>query len=113
LDRWELRDSRQFPVSRNSVLQNRSLHGPGCVKYDRSSKLGEGSTFWVRFRFDRQVGATLLPRNLDAFVDTRVLIVDENETGRIFLNQQILAWRLRPECARTGEEALAMLRQAF
>ena len=77
------------------------------------SKLGEGSMFWVTFRFDRQVGATRLPRNLDAFVDTRVLIFDENETGRIFLNQQILAWRLRPECARTGEEALAMLRQAF
>jgi two-component system sensor histidine kinase/response regulator len=39
-------------------------------------------------------------------------IVDDNEASRQLLRQRIIAWRLRDGCARTGEEALTMLRQA-
>jgi PAS domain S-box-containing protein len=73
---------------------------------------GEGSTFWVTLRFDRRVEIELRPRTIDEFVDTRVLVVDDNETSRQLLHKQIIAWRLRNGCARTGEEALAILRQA-
>ena len=73
---------------------------------------GEGSTFWVTLRFYRQVEAKIQPQNIHEFVDTRVLIVEDNETSRQFLHKQIIAWRLRNGCASTGEEALAMLHQS-
>jgi two-component system sensor histidine kinase/response regulator len=73
---------------------------------------GEGSTFWVKFWFSRQIGANIQAQNFDEFVDTSVLIVDDNETSRQFLHQQIIAWRLGSGCAGTGEEAIAMLNQS-
>jgi len=73
---------------------------------------GEGSTFWVTLRLERQVAADIQPQDLHEFVDTRVLIVDDNETSRQFLHKQIIAWRLRNGCAMSGEQALAMLHQA-
>ena len=68
---------------------------------------GVGSTFWVTFRFSRQAAPKLPPPNIDEFVDTRVLIVNDNETSRQFLHQQIIAWRLCDGCASSGKEALA------
>jgi len=73
---------------------------------------GEGSTFWVTLKFYRQVEVKMQAQNIREFVDTRVLIIDDNETSREFAHKQILAWRLRNGCARTGEEGLAMLRQS-
>jgi PAS domain S-box-containing protein len=73
---------------------------------------GEGSTFWVVFKFYRQVEAKTPPPSAHEFLDTRVLIVDDNETSRQFLHRQVIAWGLRNGCARTGEEALAMLHQS-
>jgi PAS domain S-box-containing protein len=73
------------------------------------STLGKGSTFWVVFRLSRQTEPEAQPRSIAEFAGTRVLIVDDNETSRQFLHKQIMAWQLRNECARTGEEALAML----
>jgi two-component system, sensor histidine kinase and response regulator len=73
---------------------------------------GQGSTFWVSLRFSRQVGAEIEPQNMHEFVDTRVLIVDDNETSRKFLHKQIIAWRMCSRCACSGEQALGMLRQA-
>jgi PAS domain S-box-containing protein len=85
-----------------------SMHGSIGLK----SKPGEGSTFWVVFKFDRQGEAQTQPRSIRKFLDTRVLIVDDNETSREFLHQQIVAWGLSSGCARTGQEALALLHQA-
>jgi PAS domain S-box-containing protein len=73
---------------------------------------GEGSTFWVTLKFYRQVEVKMQAQNIREFIDTRVLIIDDNETSRKFAHKQILAWRLRNGCARTGEEGLAMLRQS-
>jgi two-component system sensor histidine kinase/response regulator len=85
-----------------------SMNGNIGVK----STPGEGSTFWVTLRFYRQVEVKVQPPNIEQFVDTRVLIVDDNETSRQFLHRQIIAWRLRNGCARTGEEAMAMLHRS-
>ncbi len=73
---------------------------------------GKGSTFWVTFKFHRQIEAEIQPQNIHQFFDARVLIVDDNETSRQFLQKQIIAWRLHTGCAGTGEEALAMLHQS-
>jgi hypothetical protein len=42
-------------------------------------------------RFCRQVEAKIQPQNIHEFVDTRVLIVEDNETSRQFLHKQIVA----------------------
>ena len=76
------------------------------------SKPGEGSTFWVILGFTRQVDLKIQPLNINEFMDTRVLIVDDNETSRGFLHRQMIAWRLRSGSASTGEKALAMLHQS-
>jgi two-component system sensor histidine kinase/response regulator len=76
------------------------------------STLGEGSTFWVTLKLYRQIEAKIQSPIMSEFVDTRVLIVDDNETSRQFLHKQIVAWRLHSECASTGEEALAILHQS-
>jgi PAS domain S-box-containing protein len=73
---------------------------------------GEGSTFWVVFKFYRQAEAKTPPQSVHEFLDTRVLIVDDNETSRQFLQQQVMAWGLSNGCARTGEEALATLHRS-
>jgi hypothetical protein len=58
------------------------------------SQPGAGSTFWVVFKFDRQGEAQTQPRTIRKFLDTSVLIVDDNETSRQFLRQQMIAWGL-------------------
>ena len=73
---------------------------------------GVGSTFWVTFRFCRQAAIKSQPQTMDEFVDTSVLIVDDNETSRLFLHQQITAWRMRDGCASSGKEALALLHRS-
>ena len=85
-----------------------SMHGSIGLE----SQPGEGSTFWVVFKFDRQGEAQTEPRSIRKFFDTRVLIVDDNKTSRQFLHQQIIAWGLSNGCARTGEEALTLLHQS-
>jgi two-component system sensor histidine kinase/response regulator len=85
-----------------------SMHGSIGVE----SIPGKGSTFWVILRFHRQVEAKIQPPNIHEFVDTRVLVIDDNESSRQFLHQQIIAWRLSNGCASTGKEALAMLHRS-
>jgi two-component system sensor histidine kinase/response regulator len=41
-----------------------------------------------------------------------VLVVDDNKTNREILRHQLLAWKMRPDCAVSGEAALKMMRAA-
>jgi two-component system sensor histidine kinase/response regulator len=85
-----------------------SMHGDiGAESYP-----GKGSKFWVTMRFKRQADAKAKWADVPEFIDTRVLVVDDNKTTRQFLHDQILAWRMRAGSAESGEEALAILRQA-
>jgi two-component system sensor histidine kinase/response regulator len=84
-----------------------TMHGNIGVE----STLGEGSTFWVTMKFARHAGAADEPELDAAYVGTRVLVVDDNQTSRQFLEQQLGAWRLRNGRAGNGEESVAMLRQ--
>src|ERR1700693_5882017 len=56
------------------------------------SSPGEGATFWVTFKFCRQVEVKIRPPSLHEFIDTRVLVVDDNKTSRQFLHQHLMAW---------------------
>ena len=74
---------------------------------------GVGSTFWIELPFERQ---ERVPRALRALPSrlrgVRVLAVDDNNTNRVILREQLRAFGCRPEEARSGAEALAALQAA-
>ena len=78
-----------------------------------TSEPGRGSTFSFTARFGRVAGAAPgqagSARRLEG---RRALIVDDNETNRFILEEQLTAWQLRPVSVATAVEALATLREA-
>jgi PAS domain S-box-containing protein len=75
------------------------------------SQPGVGSTFRFTARFRRAGDASqkVLPVDLREFADRQILIVDDNATNRIILNEMISNWGLKSQLATCGEEALRML----
>jgi signal transduction histidine kinase/DNA-binding response OmpR family regulator len=86
-----------------------SLMG-GAIRVE--SALGHGSRFQVTLRLpkaramrrDRLAATTLEGR--------RILVVDDNQTNREILREQLEGWRMYVACAQSGREALSMMRQA-
>jgi two-component system, sensor histidine kinase and response regulator len=74
---------------------------------------GKGSMFWVELRFRRHLTAAVQAQTQHQFGDIRVLIVDDNETSRRYLLEQIVASQIRSEIAGSGEEALTILHHAL
>jgi PAS domain S-box-containing protein len=75
------------------------------------SRLAKGSKFWFTAKLEKLMTAAM-PRDTNKLYDLRTLIVDDNATNRQILCQQLLAWKMRPDCAISGEEALKMMRAA-
>jgi len=48
----------------------------------------------------------------DGLRGRRVLIVDDNETNRTILENQVASWAMRPSCAPSGPTGLDMMREA-
>src|SRR5690606_7701744 len=72
---------------------------------------GRGSTFTLDLPLRKQAAAPA-PRRPEALDGARVLIADDNAASREVLRRQAGAWGLQPTLARSGEEALALLRAA-
>jgi signal transduction histidine kinase/CheY-like chemotaxis protein/ligand-binding sensor domain-containing protein len=76
------------------------------------SEVGEGSTF--HFTIETET-ATLpdspppSPETAPSLTDSRVLIVDDNETNRRLMRQQAEGWDMIPTVVASGEEALQCL----
>jgi CheY-like chemotaxis protein/HPt (histidine-containing phosphotransfer) domain-containing protein/anti-sigma regulatory factor (Ser/Thr protein kinase) len=74
---------------------------------------GRGSTFTFTARLEHTPSAprrgTLGP---DALRGQRVLVVDDNETNRFILTEQLAAWQLEAVAVATPAECLATLREA-
>jgi two-component system sensor histidine kinase/response regulator len=75
------------------------------------SQLDKGSKFWFTAKFEKLMAPAIV-RDTNKVYDLRTLIVDDNATNRQILRQQLLAWKMRPDCATSGEEALEMMRAA-
>ena len=76
------------------------------------STLGRSSRFIVSLHLPK---ARALPRELLEPVTlegARVLVVDDNQTNREILQQQLEGWHMRVTCARGGEEALELMAEA-
>jgi two-component system, sensor histidine kinase and response regulator len=76
------------------------------------SEPGVGSTFWFTAKFGNRPAKARpvigVPIDL---TDLRVLIVDDNETSRKILHEQIVSWGMKNGVAENGPAALRMLRE--
>jgi two-component system sensor histidine kinase/response regulator len=78
-----------------------------------TSEPGRGSTFSFTASLGRVVGGP--GHHLDntrRLHGRRVLVVDDNETNRFILEEQLSAWQLRPVAVATAAEGIATLREA-
>ena len=78
-----------------------------------TSEKGKGSTFWFTALFPVATPSTAShafdPLKLKGF---RVLIIDDNQTNRTILTQELKAWECSSKEADSGEKGLEMLRNA-
>ena len=75
------------------------------------SEAEKGSKFWFTAKLEKQL-CPVVSRETSKVCDHRVLVVDDNSTNRKILRHQLLAWKMQPDCAARGEEALRMMRDA-
>ncbi len=78
-----------------------------------TSELGQGSTFWFTARMEKGDGArSSPPPPPHRLAGLPVLVVDDNTTSRVILEQNLRAWGLHPNSAEDGKQALELLREA-
>jgi PAS domain S-box-containing protein len=75
-----------------------------------TSRVGDGSTFWVTVRCERR--AATRQRPFDSLAALNVLVVDDNTTNRRILFHQLTRWGLGVREAESGRQALDMLLDA-
>jgi PAS domain S-box-containing protein len=80
---------------------------------DVESEPGKGSTFWFTVPFEKQPeGARATPSPHADLRNLRVLVVDDNETNRKIVGEQIASWGMGYGLVEDGEGALKVLRSA-
>lgn len=78
------------------------------------SKLGKGSTFYFNLKLATSgIGKTKLyvRGQIPELKNSRVLIVDDNETNRHIFTLQFESWGMIPYTARSGQEALEIIEE--
>ncbi|MBI2502736.1 MAG: response regulator [Candidatus Latescibacteria bacterium] len=73
---------------------------------------GRGSAFHFTARFGLQQGQGAPAESSPVLADLRVLVVDDNASNRLTLEELLLSWRMRPTLVAEGLAGLAALRQA-
>ncbi len=77
------------------------------------SQPGKGSTVWFTARLEKSpIGAHTAPTRHADLGGLRVLVVDDNETNRKILHEQVISWGMMNGMAEDGQSALKMLRAA-
>jgi two-component system sensor histidine kinase/response regulator len=76
------------------------------------SEVGKGSTFWFTVSLQKQAGAALsAPDAVEELRRCRVLVVDDNQTNRLLLTEQLKCWGAACEQAASGADALRLLEE--
>ena len=83
----------------------------GSIKV--KSKDGKGSVFMftIKAKTASQNLRAGIQSDLSSLSGKRVLVVDDNQTNRNILKAQLLQWKMVPELAASGKEALQILEQ--
>jgi CheY-like chemotaxis protein len=77
------------------------------------SEVGKGSSFWFTCLFEKAPQVPAVSGNGQAALrGLRVLLVDDNETNRVILEQNLKTWAMRPWAGARAGEALAELARA-
>ena len=77
------------------------------------SEFGKGSTFWFQIPFGRsQEVKASGTEPAPSFAGVSVLVVDDNETNRTILKQQLESWEMKPEVAANALQAVTMIRES-
>ncbi len=78
------------------------------------SEMGRGSTFHFTVRLPMQEISSrkYCPVDVEMLRDLPILIVDDNATSSRILAEMAIGWQMKPAIAESGDEALALLRQA-
>jgi CheY-like chemotaxis protein len=77
------------------------------------SELGAGSTFWFTARLEKSpIGVQITPARDADLSGLRVLVVDDNQTNRKIVHEQVTFWGMKNGMAGDGQSALNMLRAA-
>ena len=77
------------------------------------SQVGEGTTFWFTLALPVREGCDLQSgQDSTSFAGCRVLVVDDNATNRLILEEQTRGWGMLPETASCVDEALRRLQHA-
>ncbi|HEX2043411.1 MAG TPA: response regulator [Acidimicrobiales bacterium] len=79
------------------------------------SDRGAGSTFWFSVPLARQPGTPAqrpLPPRAPSLVDVRALVVDDNASNRLILEEQLSNWGMRPDAVADPRQALHLARVA-
>ena len=78
------------------------------------SKIGQGSSFFFTSRFGQADDHAQPPASVsaEAIHDTRVLVVDDNATNRVILEEMVTRWGMKPVVVPSVDEAMASLRHS-
>ncbi len=79
------------------------------------SEEGKGSTFWFTACLQKQSSELLEKHEVLKHTEisgTKILVVDDNATGRLLMIELLKHWGCRYECAADGESALSLLHRA-
>ncbi len=77
-----------------------------------TSKVGEGSTFWIELALPTRDDEEIIWQAAFEAEGQRVLVVDDIDVNRQIVTEQLEAWGFSPDSASSGEEALIMMRTA-
>jgi len=82
----------------------------GEIGFESAS--GQGSTFWFTVPFKRAAMAGAPTEESSApWIRSRVLVVDESDTSRQMIQQQLHSWALASEAVSNGQAALELLKR--
>ncbi len=76
------------------------------------SEVGIGSSFIVDLCLPLAQGGWQVPLDTTALQGRRVLVVDDNQTNRDILQQQLQGWRMDVSCVESGPQALQAMADA-
>ena len=77
------------------------------------SRPGQGSTFWFTLPLELAVDTAVAPaRQTGVLTGLRTLVVDDNQTNRVILHDQLSAWGMSVEAVDSGAGALSVLDEA-